>query len=413
LVKNYGTLTPEVAVIRVKQKLLQEHPDGKIEAHAIGVAVPAGAPQPLPDGRQAGKAEPGKPDLVKALGEGVKAVADLVTLKSPPKVSLSDPKVMEAAIKKEAERILKESDEMVKKADVSAASEKFLRVANPLDHLQRLISTLPNLMRLGTMPAEKLTLGASDEMYVKAAERALDADLLVRGISGPLRLAVIKKRVAAIDEFIVKAKEQVEKNPLYVPPPAPNAPPDPNAKARLLQLSVTADKVENFQQAIEALEKLYVLKAAILKPMSDSFLADLQKNDKEREPLADTKKKAQLLAAFASDLKESANLEAKMQQAWAKAQANHPGRFQYAYNAFEHPDGIYHFRDKGKSWRAHSDACVNYCDEAMTAARKRRALLAKYIERPQTQGEMEAIKNFIIQVYNFKVNVQSQYNKKG
>lgn len=87
--------------------------------------------------------------------------------------------------------------------------------------------------------------------------------------------------------------------------------------------------------------------------------------------------------------------------------------YDYAYDCFLSPDNIYHFRDKGKSWRYHSNVCMSYCEEAMSQARKRRAILAKYPERPQSQSEVDAVKNFIVQVYNHKISVMAQYNKKG
>jgi len=337
----------------------------------------------------------------------------LVPHKPVPKVSLADPKVMDAAIRREAERILDGAHDMVKKADGRALSEKLLRAANPIENLHRLIDTIPNLMRLGTMHPRDIKIGDADEMYGKAAERAADADLLVRDISKPLRLTVAKKRLALLEEFIAQAKQQIETDPLYIPPPPPNAPPDPNVKARLLQLNASEDRVARFQEAVEAIEKLYALKGAILQPMSDDLIAECQQNEKDQESLADLKKKIKVLAAFADDLNDCEELTTKMQEAWAKAQASYPLRFNYAFDSFLSPDGLYHYRDKGRSWRARCDTCMNYCEEAMSFARKRRTILSKYPERPQTPGEMDALKNSIVQFYNYKVSIMSQYNKKG
>ncbi len=398
LVKAHGSLTPEVAVVRVKQRLLQQHPDGLI---------------PPPPGLEPKPAEAQKPDLVKAVGDGVKAVADLVAQKPGPRVSLADPKVMDAAIRHAAENILRESDDLVRKADAQALSEKLLRAANPLEHLQRLLDAIPNLMRMGTGQARPITFGPADETYARAADRALEADFLVRDISKPIRLAIARKRLALIDDWIARARQDLETNSLYIPPPAPNAPPDPNLRARLLQLSPDKDRADRFRMAVENLDKLYVLKFTLLNPMSDDFVAEIQKNEKDREGIEDTRKKAQTLSALSEDLKQCAKLETESQQSWVKAQTSHPSRFPYSYDLFLSPDGLYHFRDKGKFWRSNSDQCINHCDDAMSSARKRKAILSKYPERPQTAGELASINSFIVQVYNYRVGIQAQYNKKG
>jgi tetratricopeptide (TPR) repeat protein len=265
----------EVAIIRVKQRVLRENPDGMIDLAEYDAKS-----------KKAQSVLPKLEDFAKIPGAALKAGGDLLTGKGgksgkgrkgqeEPKYAkggkqpLSDPKVMDTVIRAEAEGILLEAQHKVEKADAQAVSDKMWQYT-PFPIILNLASR-PKQVALRSSPAEKL--------YEEAADVAEDADYLVPGISAALRLKIAQKRAALWDEFIKKTREDMESHPYYMAPPPASATPAQaqqilqQQNQRLSTMNVTMDEAEKYLEIVKRLDALQARKLEVLQPFSDQALA--------------------------------------------------------------------------------------------------------------------------------------------
>ena len=110
---------------------------------------------------------------------------------------------------------------------------------------------------------------------------------------------------------------------------------------------------------------------------------------------------------------ENERLAKELDEYYAKARMNDPGKFEYDCEAVPDDQGIFRFRDKGRMWKTHTDLCVSYCEKAMDAGRKRIALLQQFPDTPQFKKDIESTKTLMTQVYAFEVKVLADRARKG
>jgi len=426
----------EVALIRVKQRILKENPDGMVDLGAMErkkkdagfkledipgqiVKLPVDlALAPMKAGSELMKSKEDKEKEKKKEKEGKSAQGKKPKGKDAPqyaageKQPLSDPKVMELVIRANAEDILLEAQRKVEKADAQAQSDKLWEVT-PFPAIARMAG--------GNRPRTTLRQSEADKLYEAAADVADDADYLIPGISAPLRLKIALKRAALLDEYIDKARKEVEANSYYFPPPPPNAPPAQaqvllqQQNQRLQTLNVTQDAADKYVDLVQRLDALQARKLELLEPFSDQILQQVEKVQKDREAITDIRQKAEKISDLADVVRENEKMEAQLAEYNVKAQANRPSSFetQMGYEKFIAADGVYHFKDGGRAWRARTDYCVSYCEKALELGRKRIALLRKYPDRPVFARDVDQTKSMMVTIYQLEQGVLMTRNRKG
>ncbi len=371
----------EVAVTRVKQRILRENPDGMMD---LSVYEP-----------KEGQAKP--------------ASGEPTSEKRP----LSDPQVMALMFRGEAEIVLREAEKKMAKADAQATFEKLWSIS-PL-------TIIGDLAKALTGP-KSLTIKGGDAIrrYEESASDAVDADYLVPGISTPLRLKIALKRAGLVDDEIKKARRDVESHSYYRPPPPPNATEaqkrelDRQQSLRLQGMNVTADAANKFRELVNRVQALEDWKLEILQPFSDHILKQIEDLQRERDELANQAAQAERVAELADTIKENEKLEAQFAEMEAKARASQPSRFEYGYEKFMDGAGIYRFKkDSALKWRLRTDECVGYCRAARNVGVKRIKLLQKFPDRPQFVRDIDNTKSRMVQIYQLEQNVLAERDKKG
>ena len=368
----------EVAVIRVKQRLLKEHPDGMID-------VNAGSP-------------PGRP--------GERNDREMR--------ALSNPKVMALALRREAEKILEEAEQKAARAEAQVASEKTWGTA-PIKVSASLDRSLTGPKRV------TITKSAGYVLYEQAAEDAAEADCLAAGISTPLRLKIAQKLAALIEEQIVGLRKELEGHAYYMAPPAAGLSAANEAAFRRDQalrvqaLNVTKVPAKEYLEIVVQLEVLGDARLEALEPFSDQLPEQTEKLRKEREQIADVRQQADQVAELWEAVQECERLEEQFEDFAAKAKANDPAGFNdYGYERFLDQNGIYPFKkESARRWRDRSDLCAGLCQKAEQAGGKWIVLMKKFPDRPQFVRQIEVVKSKITQVYALQVKVYADRGRKG
>ncbi len=418
----------EVAVVRVKQRILRENPDGMIDLTAVdanrkkaqaglkledipGQLVKAPieiASVPVKVGAELLKGKP-QPKSAKDHKPKEEKKPDTSTGKQP----LSDPKIMELVLRAEAETILVDAQKTMEKADAQAQSDKiweftlFPQIANWAS------GSRPKQPVIRSSPADKL--------YEQAADAASDGDLLIAGISAPLRLKIAQKRAALLDEFIEKTRKEVEGHSYYMPSPPPNTPPAQvqamlqQQNIRIQTLNITMDQANKYLDLLQRLDALQARKIEFLEPFSDMILPQVEKVQKDREQIVEIRRKGEKINELAEAIKENERLEALLQEFNVKARANQPRNFedQMGFEKYVSADGLYRFKDNGRKWRAQTDVCIGYCEKAMETGRKRIALLRKFPDRPSFARDVDTTKSVMVQIYQLQQGVLMERERKG
>ena len=344
----------EVALIRVKQRFLNENPGGMIDVSAYSTSA----------GRKPWDLRP-----------------------------LSDPKIMEFALRSEAEKILYEAQRMMSRADAQAQNDRFWGIA-PVQVFVEIPKLVPG-PRQATIKK-----GAAYTLYEDAADEAVEADYLAPGISAPLRLKIAQKQAALLDEAAAKTRKEMLEHP-YHAASGPNTPVE--------QLNVTEEPTRKYLEIVSTLEALEDAKLAVLEPFSDQLIGQLEKYRKEREQLAECRQRADKIAELFAAVQKAEELEALFEEYSAKARASQPSNFDYGYERFLDGQNIYRFKPKSAiMWRFQSDLCVSFCRKAREVGVKRIALLREFPDRPQFTKEIQVTKDKMTQIYALEVKVLAE-----
>ena len=370
-----------VALIRVKQRLLKENPDGMID---LGAYAPEARTHP--ERRKRDKAD---------------------------RQPLSDPKGMGQALRGEAQKILDEAEQKAARADAQVLSDKIWGT-EPIKVSVEFGRSLTDPKRV------TLEKSAGYSLYEEAAEDAADADDLAPGISGPLRLKIAQKQAALIEQEIAKTRKKLEGHSYYMPPPPADLPAAQEAafrrdqNLRLQALNVSLAPAKEFLEMGIRLEALEDARLEVLEPFSDQLPTQVDKLRKEREQIADLRQKANQIAELYEAVKECERLEALFEEYAAKARANQPSNFDYGYERFLNAQGIYPFKkESARRWGFQTDLCFSLCQEARKAGVKWINLMKKFPDRPQFARQIEIVKGKITQIYALGVKVWAERDKKG
>jgi hypothetical protein len=228
-------------------------------------------------------------------------------------------------------------------------------------------------------------------------------------------------RAALLDEFIAKARKEVEAHSYYMPPPPPNTPPaqaqalSQQQNQRLQSLNVTQDAADRYLELVQRLDALQARKLDLLEPFSDQILAQVEKVQKDREAIVDIRQKAEKIDELSDVIKQNELMEQQLAEYNVKAQANNPAKFEttMGYEKYIAADGVYHFKDKGRAWRARTDLCVSYCEKALDVGRKRIALLRKYPERPSFTSDVNTTKSTMVTIYQLEQSALMTRDRTG
>jgi len=277
--------------------------------------------------------------------------------------SLTRPEVMEFAVRCEANKILEAAARKVAKAD--------------------------DEMRF--KPEE------ADRLYQEAAAEARQADYLVPEISRPLLVKIAFARGKLLDILAAKAMKEVQADPGY--------------KWTRNGYPGTLEQAEQFLEKATKVCELYEKKVKLLQPFPQEASKELDKTLSNLEKARDTQKKAQKMVAEMRDFQEIERLEAAAAEYAAKAKAIDPRQGTYPTDAFPSADGLYHFLDDGKEWRRRSELCIEYCQKALEAGKKRLELMRKY---PQVYSrDMFYAKRDMVTIYQLMMRTVLDRNKVG
>jgi hypothetical protein len=266
-----------------------------------------------------------------------------------------------------------------------------------------------------------ITKSAGYALYEQAAEDAADADDLSPGISAALRLRIAQKLTALIEEQISGLRKRLEGHAYYMAPPAAGLSAAQEAAyrrdqtLRLQALNVAKAPAQGYLETVIQLEALEDARLEALEPFSDDIPAEIEKLRKEREEVAEIRRRADQIADLYEAVKECERLEEQFEDFAAKAKANDPAGFNdYGYERFLDQNGIYPFKkESARRWRDRSDLCVGLCQKAEQAGGKWIVLMKKFPDRPQFVRQIEVVKSKITQVYALQVKVYADRGRKG
>lgn len=234
--------------------------------------------------------------------------------------------------------------------------------------------------------------------YAQLDTVAQQADYLVPDISKPLRLQMVLARVKILSVLAAKLTKEIQADPGYNKPQ---------------EYPGRADQAQAYIAKIDKLLAICQEKLDIIRPFSEHAAKELDACLAQVEQANDLKSKASEAMGQLMDYQEIERLEEIVATNYARAKATDPANpsYKYGYDAFMSADGIYHFVDEGKEWRKRSDACIQHCEKALDASKKKLELYRKY--PAQYRAQITLCKADMIRIYEMMMSTIANRDRKG